>query len=204
MTRDKDKRARFLEHLEPLQGALEGYCRRALFDASDMADVLQCTLMKSFRDFDLYAEGTNFRSWVFHYLHLEIQNWNRKRARTRGEHLPEELSTEETWEMIRDEALLDALLENPDVVLERCGEEVSEGVRALPEQARAIFLLHAIAGFAYREIAEILAIPIGTVMSSLARSRLRLRKHLAALAEERGWIQRESCNRDKPTGEVKP
>ena len=79
----------FLRHLEPLQEPLEAYCRHALHNSSDVPDVLQSAIANAFRDFDLYASGTNFRAWIFRYVYLEICNCNRKEARHRHALLPE-------------------------------------------------------------------------------------------------------------------
>lgn len=181
----------FLHHLEPLQGGLEAYCRRMLRDVSFVPDVLQSAIANAFRDFHLYAEGTNFRAWIFRYVHLEILNCNRKRVRTRYEELSADLSIEETWDLALDEPLFRILLDAPDRVLDSCDDEVAEAVRDLNITERSVLLLQAVGEFKYREIAEILQIPIGTVMSSLARCRFRLRQRLVEYAEDRGLLRLE-------------
>jgi len=186
--RDADRTERFLHHLEPLQGALEAYCRRFLHDVNAVSDVLQNAVANTFRDFHLYVEGTNFRAWMFRYVHLEIQNSNRKHQRDRHEDLPADLSVEETWDLVLSEPLLDVLLDAPDAVLDECDDALAAAVRNLAPLERSILLLHAIGEFKYREIAEILQVPIGTVMSSLSRCRLRLRQRLAAYGEESGLL----------------
>ena len=191
MGQDPDKAERFLRHLEPLQGVLEAYCRRSLHDPGGVSDVLQNAIASTFRGFHLYAEGTNFRAWVFRYLHLEIQNWNRKYRRDRHDDLPADLSVEETWELVLNEPLLQVLLDDPDVVLDECDAVLAEAVRSLAPLECSILLLHAIGEFKYREIADILQVPIGSVMSSLARCRLRLRQRLVAYGEERGLLKPE-------------
>jgi RNA polymerase sigma-70 factor, ECF subfamily len=190
--RERAKSGSFLRHLQPLQGALEGYSRRALFDASVAADVLQSAIANAYRDFHLYAEGTNFRAWMFRYVHLEVRNWNRKRTGARHEQLPEDVSTEDTWQLAMDEPLPKVLLEDPEHLLDQCDAALAEAVRALTALERSVLLLRAIGEFKYREIAEILQIPIGTVMTSLARGRLRLRQRLAKFGEEHGLLNREA------------
>ncbi len=178
----------FLRHLEPLQAALESYCRRCLHHWSDAPDVLQAAIASAFRDFHLYALGTNFRAWIFRYVHLEIQNCNRKHLRTRHEELPADQPVEDAWQLAMDEPLFKVLLDDPEAVLDQCDEVLSAAVRELVPQERAVLLLHAIGEFKYREIADILQVPIGTVMSALARCRLRLRQRLVRFGEERGLI----------------
>jgi RNA polymerase sigma-70 factor (ECF subfamily) len=181
----------FVRHLKPLQAALETFCRRLLRDPNDLPDVLQSAVANAYRDFHLYAEGTNFRAWIFRYVHLEICNRNRKVERTRHAPLPAELAVEETWALILDEPLFQTLLEDPDVVLERCDARLAEAVRSLAPLERSVLLLRVIGEFKYREIAEILEVPIGTVMGYLARSRQRLRQQLVEYGEELGLLKRD-------------
>jgi len=183
------KAENFMRHLEPLQGALEAYCRRSLHDPNAVRDVLQSAVANAFRDFHLYVEGTNFRAWIFQYAHLETLNCNRKHARTRHEELPADLPVEDAWQMALDEPLLKVLLDDPDPVLDRCDAVVAQAVRELAPLERAVLLLQAIGEFKYREIAEILQVPIGTVMSTLARSRVGLRQRLVQYGEEHGLLK---------------
>lgn len=191
MAEDAGKAERFLRHLEPLQAALEAYCRRSLYDPNGVLDVLQSAVASTFRDFHLYVEGTNFRAWVFRYVHLEIQNANRKHRRDRHEVLPADLSVEEAWNFAIDEPLLQILLDDPDAILDECDAALAEEIWSLAPQERSILLLHAIGDFKYREIADILQVPIGTVMSGLSRCRLRLRDRLVKFGEERGLLRPE-------------
>lgn len=191
MAEDAGRTERFLRHLEPLQVALEAYCRRSLYDPNGVLDVLQSAVAGTYRDFYLYVEGTNFRAWVFRYVHLEIQNANRKYRRDRHEELPADLSVEEAWNLVLDEPLLQVLLDDPGAILDECDAALAEGIWGLAPQERSILLLHAIGEFKYREIAEILQVPMGTVMSGLARCRLRLRARLVKFGEERGLLRRE-------------
>jgi RNA polymerase sigma-70 factor, ECF subfamily len=183
------KAENFMRHLELLQGALEAYCRRSLYDTSDVRDVLQGAVANAYRDFHLYVEGTNFRAWIFRYVHLEMLNCNRKYARTRHEELPAELSVEDEWQLALDEPLLKILLDDPDPILEQCDAVLAQAVRELATVERGVLLLQAIGEFKYREIAEILQVPIGTVMSTLARSRLRLRQQLVQCGVEHGLLK---------------
>jgi RNA polymerase sigma-70 factor (ECF subfamily) len=177
--------------LEPLQGPLEAFCRSSLYNASDVPDVLQSVVANAFRDFHLYAEGTNFRAWIFRYAHLEIQNVNRKQQRDRHDELSEGLAGGEGWDAALDEPLFQILLDDPEVVLHQCDAAVARAMRELPPFERDVLLLHAIGEFKYREIADILAAPIGTIMSSLARCRARLRQRLVRYGEEHGLLKRD-------------
>ena len=183
------KTQRFLQHLEPLQGALEAYARRNLNDPNSVEDVLQNVLANSFRDFHLYVEGTNFRAWMFRYLHLEIFTLNRKEKKHTGERLPDDLAGGDSWEQAVNERAFECLLESPDAVLEHCDDVLAQAVRELAPLERSALLLKSIGEFKYREISEILEIPIGTVMSHLARSRTRLRYRLIEFGRQRGLLK---------------
>jgi len=181
-----------MRHLEPLEGALEAFARRALLGPNAVADVLQSAIEAAYREFQLYVEGTNFRAWIFRFVHLEILSSNRKLRRRRVEPLPADVATEDVWERALDEPLFQELLNDPDPVLERCDEVLSRAVRELSPSERDVFLPRAMGEFKYREIAEILQIPLGTVMSTLARSRTRLRKQLVEYGNDSRLLGRET------------
>ncbi|HKA08178.1 MAG TPA: sigma-70 family RNA polymerase sigma factor [Gemmataceae bacterium] len=177
-----------MRHLEPLQGALEAYCRRCLHDLNELRDVLQSAVANAYRDFHLYVEGTNFRAWIFRYAHLETLNRSRKHARARHEELPADLSVEDAWQLALDEPLFKVLLDDSDAVLDQCDSALAQAVREMAPLERSVLLLQAIGEFKYREMADILQVPIGTVMSTLARSRVRLRQQLVQCGEEHGLL----------------
>jgi len=182
LTADASKRERFVQHLEPLQGVLEGFCRRALLNPSDVEDVLQAAMLQAFRDFHLYLENTNFRAWIFCYVRLETFNCNRRYVRESNLASSVEPNTSLPVRPA-DTPGYEKLLHSPDVVLEQCDESLARAVRELPESEREVLLLRAVAGFKYREIADVLEIPVGTVMGRLSRARASLRQRLAELCE---------------------
>ena len=187
--RARDKAERFLQHLEPLQGRLTAFCRRSLQNQNDMADTLQSALVTAYRDFDLYVEGTNFRAWMFRIVSYEVLNRNRAASRHREVELPKSVSDPRRGEeSIAADSLADRLLDAPEIVLDACEEGLAGALLALPDLERNIFLLRAVGEFKYREIAEILEVPIGTVMGLLARSRDRLRKDLAEYAKTQNLL----------------
>jgi RNA polymerase sigma-70 factor (ECF subfamily) len=192
----RTKAESFLRHLEPLQGALEAYCRRSLRDPGVAGDVLQAAVANAYRDFHLFAEGTNFRAWIFHYVNGEVFNRNRKTARERHRALTAELHVEETWPMALDEPLAQVLRDDPEAVLDQCDQALAEAVRDLAPLERAVVLLRAIGEFKYREMSEILGVPVGTVMSSLSRGRLRLRQRLVDYGRERGLLKGTAADHD--------
>jgi RNA polymerase sigma-70 factor (ECF subfamily) len=183
------KADKFMAHLEPLQAALEAYCRRLLNRPDATADVLQSALAHAYRDFDRYAEGTDFRAWMFRHLHLEILNTNRRSARSRPTVSAPEVLVEDIWQLALTEPLVKVLLADPEPILDQCDAVVFQAVSDLSQQERAVLLLHTIGEFKYREIGEILQVPIGTVMSTLARTRARLRERLLGYAEKHGLLR---------------
>lgn len=186
-----EKSARFLRHLEPLEGALLAYCRRSLRNRNDVADVLQSAIGNAFRDFDLYAEGTNFRAWMFRYVSYEVLNRNRAFAREREVDLTCDPPDREPLAIRLPDDAMDRLLEEPEFILDECDEALSAAVLELPHLERNILLLRGIGDFKYREIAGILDVPVGTVMGLLSRSRERLRQRLLEYATNRGLLPRK-------------
>jgi len=175
------KEERFWKHLEPLQGALEAYCRRSLYDPNAVEDVLQETVGCAYRDFDLFAEGTNFRAWIFRYLNLTILAANRTDRKRPHVGRAQDPIVEDEWLLAFDESHFAALLDSPEQVLEQCDDALTAAIGRLNGLERSSLLLKAVGGFKYREIADILGRPMGTVMSALARARKRLRHELAWL-----------------------
>src|SRR5262249_53757943 len=102
-----------------------------------------------------------------------------------------DLSVEDAWELVLDEPLFKVLLDDPEAVLDQCDAIMAQALRELAPLERAVLLLQAIGEFKYREIADILQVPIGTVMSSLARCRVRLRQRLVEHGEARGLLKPE-------------
>ena len=91
---------------------------------------------------------------------------------------------------MHQEPLYQDVLKSPEVFLEQCGEEVNRALRNLSTAQRSCILLRGVEKFSYKEIAEILDIPVGTVMTHLSRGRAKLRKELTAYAEEQGVIRK--------------
>lgn len=193
MNSDSARAERFLRHLEPLQGAMEAYCRRSLHDPECVEDTLQNALTEAFRKFDLYVENTNFRAWIFRFLNLEILAQNRRTTKGGSqETLAAEMLLGEGSGPVSSERLLQSLAEDPEAVLEDCDAALAKAVAELEPRDRSVLFLSAIGEFKYAEIAEILEVPVGTVMSSLARTRERLRRRLAEYGRQQGLLGGET------------
>ncbi len=196
MSRSGAKAEAFLELLRPVQGPLEIYCRRMLRDRSRVEDVLQSAVARAFAGFDRYAEGTNFKAWIFRFVTLEIFNCNRKQEPITLGEVPADLSAEESWDLVALDDCLAALLDNPEVVLEHFDDVVVKALAQLAPLERAVLLLRSIGELSYKEIHELLSIPLGSVMGYLSRARQRLRIALAEYATERGFFRRNILPRE--------
>jgi RNA polymerase sigma-70 factor (ECF subfamily) len=180
----------FVKHLEPVQRVLEAYCRRSLRDRSEVADVIQAAIASAYRDFHEFTEGTSFRAWIVRYVSLEVLNRNRSAARSRmGGLLADPPAADAAFDISGDEQAAMSILQNPERVFENCDEQIAEVIRDLPPLERSVLLLRAIGDFRYREIGEILSVPMGTVMGLLGRARARLRAQLAGYVKTQGWCK---------------
>ena len=163
MDRD-EQRVRFLSLLRPIEGDLENYSRRMVFDRRDFEDVLQNAVLRAFRAFDRYHDDASFRAWMFKILTNEIFAMNRKRGRI----AQFEVAVEP--EEMEEFAGLDFANEAPlswDSLADALDEEVLAALRSLNHSERAVLLMRAIGDLRYREISECLGIPLGSVMGNL-------------------------------------
>jgi RNA polymerase sigma-70 factor, ECF subfamily len=185
---DKERFAELaMEHMDSLYaGAL-----RMTRNPADAEDLVQETYLKAYRGFGGFEEGTNLKAWLFRILTNTYINRYRQQKRRPDE---TDLADVEDFYLYRrlggiDEARISKSAE--DTLLELfTDDEVKVALESLPETFRMAVLLADVEGFAYKEIAEILEIPIGTVMSRLHRGRKALQKALYEFAVERGLVER--------------
>ncbi len=177
--------ATFVEDTEPFMASLYSTAVRLSGNRTDAEDLVQETYLRAFRSYDKFEAGTNLRAWLFRIL--TNAHINRYRARQRR---PEETDMDDVEDLylyrrIRDEARISMSAE--DQLMQYFSEaEVFSAVEALPDAYRMAVLLADVEGFSYKEIAEILEIPVGTVMSRLHRGRKMLEKALYDFAVSRG------------------
>jgi RNA polymerase sigma-70 factor (ECF subfamily) len=171
-----------LEHMSSLYGA----ALRMTRNPSDAEDLVQETYLKAYRAFGTFQEGTNVKSWLYKILTNTFINSYRARRRR-----PVETELEEVEDLYLYRRLggleAAAVGRSPeDLVLDRLTDsEVKAALESLPEQFRLAVLLADVEGFSYKEIADIVGVPIGTVMSRLHRGRRALQKALHTFAGER-------------------
>ena len=174
----------------PHADALYGAAMRLTHNPADAEDLVQETFMKAYRSFASFQDGTNMRAWLY-----KIQQntfINKYRAKKRRPEESELDDVEEFYLYKRIGALerASATRTPEDEVLERFTEsEVKAALDALPEQFRMAVLLADVEGFPYKEIAEILDVPVGTVMSRLHRGRKALQRALYEFGIARGLVE---------------
>ncbi len=169
---------------------------------ADAEDLMQETYLKAYRAFDSFTEGTNLKAWLYRILTNTFINTYRARKRRPEE---QELDDVEDFFLYRRLGGLEAAQAGrsaEDELLDWFTDtEVKEALESLPEQFRIAVLLADVEGFSYKEIADILDIPIGTVMSRLHRGRRGLQKRLYEFAVERGLLERHAPTGDGHDGE---
>ena len=159
MDRDERFEAEAIPHLR----ALYGTAYRMTRNAHDAEDLVQETFLRAYRAFDRFAAGTNIRAWLFTILHRVRTDAFRRAARS-----------PRTVELAGDGPAMPA----PQDALARGGEDIERALAALPEGFRTAVILRDVEDFSYEEIAKILGVPIGTVMSRIHRGRALLRQAL--------------------------
>jgi RNA polymerase sigma-70 factor, ECF subfamily len=191
--------ATFADQAMPLMSSLYSAALRMTRNPSDAEDLVQETYLKAYRGFGGFQEGTNLKAWLYRILTNTFINTYRAKKRR-----PEESELEEVEDLYLYRRLggLEAAAAGrsaEDELLEHMTDyEVKEAIESLPEQFRVAVLLADVEGFSYKEIAEILDIPIGTVMSRLHRGRKGLQKRLYEYAVDRGLAPRDDDSTTEP------
>jgi RNA polymerase sigma-70 factor (ECF subfamily) len=188
MARPGARAEEFIARLRPLQRPLEVYCRRMLRNPSLAEDVIQSAVAEAFAKYGR-DEVRNFKAWLFRFVTLEVFNRNRKHEPISLGDVPADLSADESWGFVIRPEDFDALLNDPDSALEHFDDLIVGALQGLPAVERAVLLLFAVGEFRYREIHELLSIPLGSVIGYLSRARQRLRLALADYAIERGLFR---------------
>jgi RNA polymerase sigma-70 factor (ECF subfamily) len=197
--------ARFADQAMPLMSSLYSAALRMTRNPADAEDLLQETYLRAYRGFGGFEQGTNLKAWLYRILTNTYINQYRAKKRRFDE---TELDEAEDLYLYRRLGGLEAVAAGrsaEDELMDWFTDaEVKAAIEALPEQFRMAVLLADVEGFSYKEIAEILDIPIGTVMSRLHRGRKSLQKQLFEFAAARGLIRRPDDGPAVASGEPPP
>ena len=181
--------AEFADLAMPYMSALYSAALRMTRNPSDAEDLVQETYLRAYRGFGGFKEGTNLKAWLYKILTNTFINTYRAKKRRPSESDLEDVEELYLYHRLGGLEAVAAGRSAEDQVLEHVTEaEVKEALESLPEQFRIAVLLGDVEGFSYKEIAEILDIPIGTVMSRLHRGRKALQKRLYDFGHERGLV----------------
>jgi RNA polymerase sigma-70 factor (ECF subfamily) len=184
-----EEKERFQSDALPLLDSLYGGALRMTRNPADAQDLVQETVLRAYRAFRSFEPGTNLKAWMFRIMTNAYINTYRRKQRE-----PRQVSSDEveefdlyqtlkdhdpSWDETPENLVLDALVDS----------DIIEAIDDLPEQFRMAVVLSDIEGFTYAEMAEIMDVPMGTVMSRLHRGRKQLQERLWEKARESGIVR---------------
>lgn len=154
---------------------------------ADAEDVVQEAVMKGYAGYHSFQQGTNFRAWMYRILTNTYISMYRKKQRSPAEYPTEEITD---WQLASAAKHSSSGLRSAEIeALDALGDDdIVAALQELSHDFRMVVFYADVEGFAYKEIAEILDVPLGTVMSRLHRGRKQLRELLADVAIDRGII----------------
>lgn len=186
-------RSRFADEAMQFAPQLFGSALRMTRNRADAEDLVQETLLKAFRSYDSFEAGTNLRAWLFRILtNTFINSYRAKQSRPLESELGD-LEDLYLYKRLPELAQRTRTQSAEDEIFDLfTDDEVKRALEELPESFLLPILLADVQDFSYQEIATMLDVPIGTVMSRLHRGRKALQKALVQFAEERGLIDAAS------------
>ena len=185
-------RERFAEQAMQYAPQLYSGALRMTRNQADAEDLVQETFLRGYRSFHTFDEGTNLRAWLFRILTNSFINTYRAKQRR-----PQETDVEDIEDLYLYKRIgaIEASRSAEDQLMDVfTDDEVKEALEALPENFRIPVLLADVEGFSYKEIAEMMDVPVGTVMSRLHRGRKAMQKRLFEYAAAHGLLPASDTN----------
>lgn len=178
----------FEKNVLPLLDTLYAGAMRMTRNSEDAADLVQETMEKAYKGFDSYKPGTNIKAWLFRIMTNAMINNYRKNQR---QVLQTDQQDPEDWQMHKASEHTSNGLKSAEneVVDAMTSGEVASALKNLNEDYRTVVYYADVEQIPYKEIADTLNIPIGTVMSRLHRGRKQLKKQLEPVAQKNGWTR---------------
>ncbi|MGH2694185.1 MAG: sigma-70 family RNA polymerase sigma factor [Actinomycetota bacterium] len=180
---------RFEQEALPLLDSLYGAALRMTRNPADAEDLVQEAMLRAYRSFESFEPGTNLKAWLFRILTNAYINTYRKRQREPKKVSRDEIEEFDLYQQLKEHDP-DFSVTPENIVLDNLVDsDIIAAIDELPEQFRLAVVLSDIEGFSYAEMAEIMGVPMGTVMSRLHRGRKALQKRLWELARDRGIVR---------------
>lgn len=188
-SKTNSERMAFEQEALPHLDALYGTALRLTRSEEDAEDLIQETMLKAYRYFDKYERGTNCKAWLFKIMTNTFINRYRKQQKRKEVLVDDDFRPlHERAEAPRPDPLAQHFEDQQHMFHKLFGDEVKAALEEIPVDFRMVVILADLQDFAYKEIAEIMDCPIGTVMSRLFRGRRMLQARLAHYAETQGYL----------------